>query len=182
MFKFAQKVGWKLQKRDEELIREFCSKIGVERQVFKNGVKDLYLTLISYPLPIVTILGAKSLRELVLVGFTLIPDSLYSGAVSCNSLRKIYISSVRFDENVFQTLLNSCPLVVSVTLEYCSGLEKIKSDSLKFLKIQYCRDIWEIDAPNLASLEYACWYQIPQLKIVRVSWKAIHLEKYVKII
>ncbi|KAM3249575.1 hypothetical protein P3L10_011345 [Capsicum annuum] len=35
MFKFAQKVGWKLQKRDEELISEFCSKIGVEKQVFK---------------------------------------------------------------------------------------------------------------------------------------------------
>ncbi|KAM3249574.1 hypothetical protein P3L10_011344 [Capsicum annuum] len=140
----------------------------------QNGVKDLYLTLISYPLPIVAILGAKSLRELVLVGFTLIPDSLYSGAVSCNSLRKIYISSVRFDENVFQTLLNSCPLIVSVILGYCSGLEKIKSDSLKFLKIQYCGDIWEIDAPNLASLEYTCRYQIPQLKIVRESRQLKH--------
>ncbi|PHU21390.1 hypothetical protein BC332_06497 [Capsicum chinense] len=140
----------------------------------QNGIKDLVVKCPLYPLPIFTILGAKSLRELVLVGCTLLPDSLYSGAVSCNSLRKIYISSVRFDENVFQTLLNSCPLIVSVILGYCSGLEKIKSDSLKFLKIQYCGDIWEIDAPNLASLEYTCWYQIPQLKIVRESRQLKH--------
>ncbi|XP_047264057.1 F-box/LRR-repeat protein 25-like, partial [Capsicum annuum] len=249
MFKFAQKVGWKLQKRDEELISEFCSKIGVEKQAFKfsgifesfllsktwlqalftlpnlkffvdywknnrkiavdnimerykdrkipigkfelsnyyansqvfplidewlhialqNGVKDLVVKCPLYPLPIFTILGAKSLRELVLVGCTLLPDSLYSGVVSCNSLRKLSLSSVRLDENMFQTLLNSCPLVVSVTLEYCSGLEKIKSDSLKVLKIQYCGEIWEIDAPNLVTLEYICRYQIPQLKIVRES-------------
>ncbi|PHT26291.1 hypothetical protein CQW23_34094 [Capsicum baccatum] len=122
----------------------------------QNGVKDLFVKCPLYPLPIFTILGAKSLRELVLVGCTLLPDSLYSGVVSCNSLRKLSLSSVRLDENMFQTLLNSCPLVVSVTLEYCSGLEKIKSDSLKVLKIQYCGEIWEIDAPNLVTLEYIC--------------------------
>ncbi|OIT33257.1 hypothetical protein A4A49_52653 [Nicotiana attenuata] len=32
MLEFAERVGWKLQKRDEELISDFCSKIGV-----KNG-------------------------------------------------------------------------------------------------------------------------------------------------
>ncbi|KAM3356903.1 F-box/LRR-repeat protein 25-like [Capsicum galapagoense] len=140
----------------------------------QNGVKDLVVKCPLYPLPIFTILGAKSLRELVLVGCTLLPDSLYSGVVSCNSLRKLSLSSVRLDENMFQALLNSCPLVVSVTLEYCSGLEKIKSDSLKVLKIQYCGEIWEIDAPNLVTLEYICRYQIPQLKIVRESRQLKH--------
>ncbi|RAL46836.1 hypothetical protein DM860_005115 [Cuscuta australis] len=35
MAEFAEKVGWKIQKRDEDLINNFCSDIGVERVVFK---------------------------------------------------------------------------------------------------------------------------------------------------
>lgn len=35
MLEFAESVGWKIQKRDEDLINEFCSKIGVERGVLK---------------------------------------------------------------------------------------------------------------------------------------------------
>ncbi|KAK4799501.1 hypothetical protein SAY86_024866 [Trapa natans] len=31
MFEFAERVGWKLQKQDEDIIREFCDEIGVER-------------------------------------------------------------------------------------------------------------------------------------------------------
>ncbi|KAK4731890.1 hypothetical protein R3W88_024878 [Solanum pinnatisectum] len=61
-------------------------------------------------------------------------------------------------ENMLQTLFYSCPFIVSFLLEYCSGLTmkhiKIKSDSLKVLKIhQYC-GIWEIEAPDLVSLDY----------------------------
>ncbi|XP_019157013.1 PREDICTED: zinc-finger homeodomain protein 9-like [Ipomoea nil] len=35
MLEFADKVGWKIQKRDEELINQFCSQVGVERGVLK---------------------------------------------------------------------------------------------------------------------------------------------------
>ncbi|KAK6913257.1 ZF-HD homeobox protein, Cys/His-rich dimerization domain [Dillenia turbinata] len=35
MLEFAEKVGWKLQKRDEDLVSEFCSEIGVDRGVLK---------------------------------------------------------------------------------------------------------------------------------------------------
>ncbi|XP_016483701.1 zinc-finger homeodomain protein 8 [Nicotiana tabacum] len=35
MLEFAEKVEWKIQKRDEELINDFCSKIGVEKGVLK---------------------------------------------------------------------------------------------------------------------------------------------------
>ncbi|XP_059670330.1 zinc-finger homeodomain protein 9-like [Cornus florida] len=35
MHQFAEKVGWKIQKRDEDLIAEFCSEIGVDRSVLK---------------------------------------------------------------------------------------------------------------------------------------------------
>nr|GMD58802.1 zinc-finger homeodomain protein 9-like [Ipomoea batatas] len=37
MLDFAERVGWKIQKRDEELINDFCREIGVERGVLKNG-------------------------------------------------------------------------------------------------------------------------------------------------
>nr|GMC73520.1 zinc-finger homeodomain protein 9-like [Ipomoea batatas]GME15455.1 zinc-finger homeodomain protein 9-like [Ipomoea batatas] len=35
MLEFAEKIGWKILKRDEDLINEFCAKIGVERGVLK---------------------------------------------------------------------------------------------------------------------------------------------------
>ncbi|CAL5367819.1 unnamed protein product [Camellia sinensis] len=35
MHELAERVGWKMQKRDEELINEFCSDVGVDRGVFK---------------------------------------------------------------------------------------------------------------------------------------------------
>ncbi|XP_019154856.1 PREDICTED: zinc-finger homeodomain protein 9-like [Ipomoea nil] len=35
MLDFAERIGWKIQKRDEELINDFCREIGVERGVLK---------------------------------------------------------------------------------------------------------------------------------------------------
>ncbi|GLU11089.1 hypothetical protein SLE2022_278590 [Rubroshorea leprosula] len=35
MLQFAERVGWKMQKRDDELVQEFCNEIGVERGVLK---------------------------------------------------------------------------------------------------------------------------------------------------
>lgn len=35
MYEFAEKVGWKIQKRDEDLIQDFCSHVGVDRGVLK---------------------------------------------------------------------------------------------------------------------------------------------------
>ncbi|KAG5586984.1 hypothetical protein H5410_047418 [Solanum commersonii] len=105
----------------------------------QNGVKELVLHFRSYPTSIVTILATKSLRELVQHNYTLMP-----------------------------TLLNSCPLIVSFILENYSGMNvlKIKSDSLKVLKIiQYCK-ICDIDAPNLVSLDYI-GIEIPELNIAR---------------
>ncbi|KAG5586998.1 hypothetical protein H5410_047432 [Solanum commersonii] len=92
------------------------------------------------------------------------------GVVNCNSLRKISLSNVRLDENMLQTLLNSCLLIVSFILENCSGMKvlKIKSDSLKVLKIIQYYKIFDIDAPNLVSLDYT-GSEIPELNIARES-------------
>ncbi|RVW59717.1 Zinc-finger homeodomain protein 10 [Vitis vinifera] len=35
MFEFAERVGWKMQKRDEELVAEFCNEVGVDKGVLK---------------------------------------------------------------------------------------------------------------------------------------------------
>ncbi|WJX75209.1 Zinc-finger homeodomain protein [Trifolium repens] len=35
MLKFAEKVGWKMQKKDDEFTHEFCNEIGVDRSVLK---------------------------------------------------------------------------------------------------------------------------------------------------
>lgn len=35
MLEFAEKVGWKIQKQDEQELHQFCSQVGVKRQAFK---------------------------------------------------------------------------------------------------------------------------------------------------
>lgn len=35
MLEFAERVGWKMQKRDEDLVMEFCNEVGVDRGVLK---------------------------------------------------------------------------------------------------------------------------------------------------
>ncbi|KAJ9173291.1 hypothetical protein P3X46_016442 [Hevea brasiliensis] len=35
MYHFAERVGWKVQKRDEESIQEFCNEVGVDKGVLK---------------------------------------------------------------------------------------------------------------------------------------------------
>ncbi|KAK9270381.1 hypothetical protein L1049_025960 [Liquidambar formosana] len=35
MLEFAEKVGWRLQKQDDEEVHKFCAEVGVKRQVLK---------------------------------------------------------------------------------------------------------------------------------------------------
>ncbi|XP_043723266.1 zinc-finger homeodomain protein 11-like [Telopea speciosissima] len=35
MFAFSEKLGWKLQKKDKELVEEFCNEVGVEKGILK---------------------------------------------------------------------------------------------------------------------------------------------------
>ncbi|KAK3030860.1 hypothetical protein RJ639_030199 [Escallonia herrerae] len=45
MYEFAEKVGWKIQKRDEDLISDFCNEIGVDRGVLKVWMHNNKSTL-----------------------------------------------------------------------------------------------------------------------------------------
>ncbi|PHT39198.1 hypothetical protein CQW23_22771 [Capsicum baccatum] len=87
------------------------------------------------------------------------PVSLSSGVLlNCNSLRKLSLSYVTLDENILQTLLNSCPLIVSFILKFCSGLEKIELPNLRKIKsvsIRICKNQRvKIEAPTLEHLSY----------------------------
>uniref|UniRef100_A0A803QME6 Uncharacterized protein n=1 Tax=Cannabis sativa TaxID=3483 RepID=A0A803QME6_CANSA len=35
MYEFAERVGWKMQKRDEDIVMEFCNDVGVDKGVLK---------------------------------------------------------------------------------------------------------------------------------------------------
>ncbi|KAJ0692559.1 putative transcription factor ZF-HD family [Helianthus annuus] len=45
MHEIAERVGWKMQKRDEDLIIEFCNQIGVDKNVFKVWMHNNKTTL-----------------------------------------------------------------------------------------------------------------------------------------
>ncbi|WMV26216.1 hypothetical protein MTR67_019601 [Solanum verrucosum] len=135
----------------------------------QNGVKYVFFKGLDYSWSIFTILTAKSLTELVLECCTLMPISFSSGVTNCNSLRKLSLTRVKLDEDMLQTLLNCCPLIVSFIFDQCWGLEKIELlnlENIKDLKIQFCKGEEEIDSSNLESLEYT-GYKIPKLKVAR---------------
>ncbi|KAI4346411.1 hypothetical protein L6164_007308 [Bauhinia variegata] len=60
MHQFAERVGWKMQKRDEDLIHEFCNEIGVDRGVLKVWMHNNKNTLGKKDANGVTITSAGS--------------------------------------------------------------------------------------------------------------------------
>ncbi|XP_059318588.1 FBD-associated F-box protein At3g52670-like [Lycium ferocissimum] len=292
MFEFAERVGWKLQKQDEELISEFCSKIGVEKRVFKvwlhnkkknstlanrdqptadilpeciihkilcylsygeasrmrilsktwlqawlthpnlefifrysdeaikivdkimeryrDGkipIEKLGFTKNSHPVfcegevspqidkwlgialqngvkypelmysgfrssSIFKFLETNLLRELVLTGCDLMHLSVStSHVVNCHSLRKLSLCRVHLDENMLQTLLTSCPLIVNLVIDQCLRLKKLELRNLQKIRsltikiIMYQRILVKIQAPNLEHLSYS-GYSLKDLDIV----------------
>ncbi|XP_049374359.1 putative F-box/LRR-repeat protein At5g02700 [Solanum verrucosum] len=141
----------------------------------QNDVKHIVFgvpSYTSYPLPIFKIFASKSLRELVLRGSNLKHVSLSSGVVKCNSLRKLTLSDVVLDENMLQTLLSSCPFIVSFIFDNCYGLKKIELlNNLQKIKLVL---IWKagnqlvkIQAPTLEHLSYVTQPETsPKLDIV----------------
>ncbi|WMV26217.1 hypothetical protein MTR67_019602 [Solanum verrucosum] len=147
----------------------------------QNGVKYLFFEVSDYSLPIFIILAAKSLTELVVESCTLIPVSFSSGVTNCNSLRKLSLSHVKLDEDMLQTLLNCCPLIVSFIFDQCWGLkkiellnlQKIKSVSIKNRKEQ--SQLVKIQAPTLEHLSYDD-YLWGKLDIVEYCNRVQHLK------
>ncbi|XP_016500028.1 putative F-box protein At1g49610 [Nicotiana tabacum] len=133
---------------------------------FQNGVNHLEFGYVDfgrvlYPLPhVFTILSAKSLRKLVLKDCDLMQLSLSSGPVSnyCDSLRELSLLGVRLDDNMLQTLVTTCPMIVSFTIKHCIGLKKIKLRNLQKIKMVSIhidkKQPVEIQAPTLEHLVF----------------------------
>ncbi|XP_059285932.1 putative F-box/LRR-repeat protein At5g02700 [Lycium ferocissimum] len=142
----------------------------------QNGVKYLVcaVSVPSYPFPISTFLVSESLRELVLTGCDLMNLSLSTSQVAnCQSLRKISLTDVRLDNNVLQTLLNYCPLIVDVIIMYCRLLTNIELRNLQNIKSvsilssgSHNKSV-KIQAPTLEHLSYSgSWKEFIVLDIV----------------
>ncbi|KAG5611655.1 hypothetical protein H5410_022936 [Solanum commersonii] len=121
-----------------------------------NGAKYVFFKVYNFLLPIFTILAGKSLTELVVESCTLIPVSFFSGVTNCTSLRKLSLT----DENMLQTLLNCCPLIVNFIFDLCWGSKKIELLNLHKIKSVYIKNMRElnqlvkIQAPTLEHLIY----------------------------
>lgn len=140
----------------------------------KNGLKDLnYRNKVnsSYPFPIFKFL--KSLKSLVLKNCHLMQHiSLSTTDHVMNNLTTLCLSRVILDDNMLQTLLTSCPLIVNLLISRCTGLEKIEVRSLKkirslTIKITNTNHPVTIQAPTLEHLYYSCPYsKLENLDIV----------------
>nr|XP_009596532.1 putative F-box/LRR-repeat protein At3g59230 [Nicotiana tomentosiformis] len=150
----------------------------------QNGAKDLVYRDTSstdplYPLPIFTILAAKSLTKLVLTRCDLmhlsLPESTMLDVVDCPNLKSLELSHARISQ-VLEHLISRSQFLESLKLDYASkGPERfnIGSQSLKDFKIKNCEGIEEIDAPNLLSFEYTEG-QIPKLETAKKSSQLMH--------
>ncbi|KAJ8561442.1 hypothetical protein K7X08_027632 [Anisodus acutangulus] len=139
----------------------------------QNGVKDMVseVSVPSYPFPVSTFLASKSLRELDLTGCDL---SLSTSQVAkCHSLRKLSLTNVRLDDNLLQTMLTCCPLIVDFIIVRCPLLTKIELRNLQNIKsvsisISYSHQIEsvKIQAPTLEHLSYCGWGESTVLDII----------------
>ncbi|XVF15768.1 hypothetical protein REPUB_Repub09cG0184900 [Reevesia pubescens] len=50
MMEFAEKLGWRIQKQDEQEVQQFCAQVGVKRQVFKVWMHNNKQTMKKKPM------------------------------------------------------------------------------------------------------------------------------------
>lgn len=127
----------------------------------QNDVKDLVCgapgaNIRPFLLPIFKILAAKSLKELVLNGCILTGVSLSSSGANCCSLRKLSLFRACLSDDMLQTILNSCPLIVSFILEEWNVLKRIELRNLqKIMSVSisaFNDQLVKIQAPTLEHL------------------------------
>ncbi|XP_070040732.1 uncharacterized protein [Nicotiana tomentosiformis] len=116
-------------------------KIPIDKFTFSilmSGSREVFLLIDKW----LGIAVQNGVKDLVCTGFfqtdcDLMHLSLSSShGVSCDSLEKLSLSGVRLDDNMLQTLLSSCPLIVNFVVEDCIGLENIE-----LLRLQKIRSV-----------------------------------------
>ncbi|PHU01429.1 hypothetical protein BC332_31216 [Capsicum chinense] len=86
---------------------------------------------------------------------SLIPCRNSDESSECHSLRKLSLSNVWLREIMLQDLLNSCPLIVSLILKRCTGLDESEAPTLEHLSFSNYSylDLDVIECQNLKFLE-----------------------------
>jgi hypothetical protein len=134
----------------------------------KSNVKELNLGLKSYvysseekpdeyQVP-ESILRAKSIILLNLFGGNLKSKSSYND-INLSSLRKLVLSRVDMDDQIFPSLIYGCPVLEEIKIKRCYGLKNIhlpaclpKLMSIKLLKYDEELESFEMEVPNLKKL------------------------------
>ncbi|XP_075085414.1 putative F-box/LRR-repeat protein At3g18150 isoform X1 [Nicotiana tabacum] len=158
-----------------ELSSDSSSREDIEKWLgiaLQNGVKDCRFHGLACPLPIFIILAAKSLKELVLTRCNLKSVSLSRGVANLFYLEKLSLSSIYLNEDMLQTLLTNCPLIVSFVIDSCYGLDKIELRNLQKIRsvsiTKSSRKRVKIQAPTL---EHFSYYQLSVEKLDIVECK-----------
>jgi hypothetical protein len=134
----------------------------------KSNVKELNLGLKSYvysseekpdeyQVP-ESILRAKSIILLNLFGGNLKSKSSYND-INLSSLRKLVLSRVDMDDQIFRSLIYGCPVLEEIEIGRCYGLKNIHLPAclpkLMSIKLLFCYEeleSFEMEAPNLKKL------------------------------
>ncbi|KAA8527507.1 hypothetical protein F0562_034778 [Nyssa sinensis] len=129
----------------------------------ENGLEELDICIetpsVYYRMP-QTVLASKSITVLSLKSCVL-EQPLPGNSRRLCSLQKLYLFDVRLDEQIIQTLISTCPLIESIDLIFClglnkyqiSGLHKLKEISI-FLFKESGFEMVDIDVPSLEKFVY----------------------------
>ncbi|XP_049406026.1 uncharacterized protein LOC125869597 [Solanum stenotomum] len=93
--------------------------------------------------------------------------------IECQNLKSLKLSLMSISQGFLDHLISTSQNLEILILDFVYGelherFNICKSQSLKVLRIDGCKDIREIDASNLVSFDYV-GYEIPELKITNVS-------------
>ncbi|MCD7466270.1 hypothetical protein HAX54_002828 [Datura stramonium] len=156
-----------------------------------NGVKHLEFaqakmpSFSPYTFPIYNVLlsgAAKSLTELVLENCHLL-SSLSTTTIKCHSLEKLTLYEVTLDDNMFHTLIISCPFIVNFKIEYCIGLTRIELRNLQKIKSVYIatKSDQRVSIQNTPTLEYLTYIGLPDHSSMLDIFKCPNV-KYIKLV
>ncbi|KAL9166762.1 hypothetical protein ABFS82_05G051800 [Erythranthe guttata] len=103
-----------------------------------TGVKELRLSIRSeyapgfIELPLV-VFETESLQHLRVEKFRMNRDAIPTIVLS-KHLKKLHLQDVYIEDNVFQKITSSCPLIEAMVVDSCRRLKNIRSDNLRRLK------------------------------------------------
>ncbi|XP_048129973.1 uncharacterized protein LOC115737336 [Rhodamnia argentea] len=99
-------------------------------------------------------------------------------SATCRSLKSIALKNAELTDEMFQALLNNCPLLETLELSKCNSLESVAilSKVLRRLVLRQCRILndAEINAPNLCSLKFE-GNKMPSLSLLPSDLKEVKI-------